>query len=80
MIEKLHHTLSKLVIEADLCHAEQKELAANMSIIDDAKIIAERGVYAGTEIKINSVLLKVQENRGKSVFRVERREMTINSR
>ena len=27
MIEKLHHTLSKLVIEADLCHAEQKELA-----------------------------------------------------
>lgn len=80
MLEKLHHTLSKLVIEADLCHAEQKELAANMSIIDDAKIIAERGVYAGTEIKINSVLLKVQENRGKSVFRVERREMTINSR
>ena len=51
-----------------------------MSVIDDAKIIAERGVYAGTEIKINSVLLKVQENRGKSVFRVEHREMTINTR
>ncbi len=80
MLEKLHHTLSKLIIEADLCHAEQKDLAANMSIIDDAKVIADRGVYTGTEIQINSVFWKAQENRGKSVFRVEHREMTINTR
>ena len=73
MLEKLHHTLSKLIIEADLCHAEQKDLAANMSIIDDAKVIADRGVYTGTEIQINSVFWKAQENRGKSVFRVEHR-------
>ncbi|MDD5755641.1 MAG: FapA family protein, partial [Methylococcales bacterium] len=80
LLEKLHHTLSKLIIEADLCRAEQKDLVANMSIIDDAKVVAERGVYTGTEIQINSVLWKAQENRGKSVFCVEHREMTINAR
>jgi uncharacterized protein (DUF342 family) len=79
MLEKLHHTLSKLIIEADLCHAEQKELVANMGVIDAAKVVAERGVYTGTEVQINSVLWKAQENRGKSVFRVEHREMTINN-
>lgn len=80
ILEKLHHTLSKLVIEADLCQAELKDLTSNMTAIDDAKVIAERGVYTGTEVQINSVLWKAQENRGKSVFRVEKREMTINSR
>lgn len=80
MLEKLHHTLSKLIIEADLCHAEQKDLAANMAVIGDAKVIAERGVYTGTEVQISSVLWKAQENRGKSVFRVEHREMSIETR
>lgn len=80
ILEKLHHTLSKLTIEADMYQAELKELVSNMTAIEDAKVIADRGVYTGTEIQINSVLWKAQENRGKSVFRVEKREMTINSR
>lgn len=80
VLEKLHHTLSKLVIDAEMYQAELKELAVNMTIIDDAKIIAERGVYMGTEIRINNALWKAQENRGKSVFRVENREITINVR
>lgn len=80
ILEKLHHTLSKLIIEAEMYQAELKELVTNMTSIEDSKVIAERGVYTGAEIQINSVLWKAQENRGKSVFRVEKREMTINSR
>jgi uncharacterized protein (DUF342 family) len=80
MLEKLHHTLSKLVIESEMYQAELKELVENMTSIDDAKVVADRGVYTGTEIQINSVLWKAQENRGKSIFRVEKREMTINTR
>lgn len=80
ILEKLHHTLSKLIIEAEMYQAELKELVSNMTAIEDAKVIAERGVYTGSEIQINNVLWKAQENRGKSVFRVEKREMTINSR
>jgi len=51
-----------------------------MTSIEDAKVIAERGVFVGTEVQINNVLWKAQENRARSVFRVEKREMTINTR
>ena len=80
ILEKLHHTLSKLVIESEMYQAELKDLMSNMTAMDDAKVVAERGVYAGTEVQINSVLWKAMENRGKSVFRVERREMVIDIR
>ncbi len=79
-LEKLHHTLSKLMIEADALRDELNELVANISIVDNSKIIATLGVYPGTEIQINNVLWKAQENRGRSVFRVVKREMNINSR
>jgi uncharacterized protein (DUF342 family) len=80
ILEKLHHTLSKLIIEFEHNEAELKELVANMTHIEDAKVVAERGVFVGTEVQINSILWKAQENRARSVFRVEKREMTINSR
>lgn len=80
LLEKLHHTLSKLIIDADSYHAELQELSENLTIIADAKVIAERGVYTGVEIRINNTFWKAQENRGKSVFRSEHREMTINQR
>ena len=80
LLEKLHHTLSKLVIDAESYQAELDELSKNVTIIDDAKVIAERGVYTGVEIRINNTFWKAQENRSKSVFRSEHREMTINQR
>jgi uncharacterized protein (DUF342 family) len=80
VLEKLHHTLSKLVIESEMYQAELKDLVSNMTALDDAKVVAERGVYAGTEVQISNVLWKAMENRGKSVFRVERREMVIDVR
>jgi uncharacterized protein (DUF342 family) len=78
-LEKLHHTLSKLIIEANALHDELDELATNTSNINHSKIIATLGVYPGTVIQINNVLWKAQENRGRSVFRVVKREMSINS-
>jgi uncharacterized protein (DUF342 family) len=80
LLEKLHHTLSKLVIDSERYEAELRELSSRTTIIDDAKVIAERGVYTGVEIRINNTFWKAQENRSKSVFRSEHREMTINLR
>ncbi len=77
MLEKLHHTLDKLVIESELHHAELNELTANIALIDNATVIAERGVYVGTEIYINNVMWRAQENRSKSIFSVEHHEMFI---
>ena len=80
MLIRLHHTLSKLVIEAKTYHAELKELMQNMTVIDDAKIIGERGVYVGTEIKINKAVWKADENRGKSIFTELKRKILVNTR
>jgi uncharacterized protein (DUF342 family) len=80
LLAKLHHTLSKLIIDADSFRAELEELSQKVTIIEDARVIADRGVYIGTEIRINNTFWKAQENRSKSVFRSEHREMTINLR
>jgi uncharacterized protein (DUF342 family) len=80
ILEKLHHTLCKLKAMAELYRGELKELTANSNVIEGARIIAERGVCTGTEIRINDKIWKAQENRSKSVFRIENREITINSR
>jgi uncharacterized protein (DUF342 family) len=80
ILEKLHHTLCKLQAMAELYRGELKELTANSNVIEGARIIAERGVCTGTEIRINDKIWKAQENRAKSIFRIENREITINSR
>jgi uncharacterized protein (DUF342 family) len=79
-LEKLNHTLSKLTIEADAYNEELRELSKHLTVIDNAKIVADRGVYVGTLIQINSVQWKALENRGKSVFTLLKREICINSR
>ncbi|MEI7840606.1 MAG: FapA family protein [Methylococcaceae bacterium] len=80
MLARLHHTLSKLVIDTEAYHAELNELVLNMTVIDGAKIIGERGVYTGTEIKINKAVWKADENRGKSVFTELKRKIIVNTR
>lgn len=79
-LEKLYRTSSKLIVEKEAYKAELKELMENMTIIDNAKIVVTQFVYSGSEIQINNVLWKAQENRGKSVFRVVKREMSITIR
>ncbi len=80
VLEKLHRTLSKLTLEKEGHESELKEMIANMSVIDTAKVVVTQYVYSGSEIQINNVLWKAQENRGKSVFRVAKREMNITLR
>ncbi len=77
---RLHHTLSKLIIDSEMYQAELQELLANVKDIDNAKIIAERNVYTGTELKINKAIWKADENRGKSVFTALRHKMSVTSR
>lgn len=79
-LEKLNRTLSKLLIESETLQAELDELAANLSVIDNAKVLATLGVYTGTEIQINNQQWKAQENRGKSAFRLSKREISISTR
>ena len=59
---------------------ELQELISNVTDIDNAKIIAERNVYTGAELKINKAIWKADENRGKSVFTALRRKMSVTTR
>lgn len=79
-LEKIHRTLSTLIIESEAYKEELEELVSNMGVIDNARVIASLGIYTGSEIQINNVLWKAEENRGKSVFRVVRREINIAAR
>lgn len=80
MIKRLHYTLEHLQFDVDAYQAEYKELLANMVSIENPKVIADRGVYVGAEIKINNIQWRAQENRGKSIFTLEKREIVINNR
>lgn len=80
MVKRLHYTLEHLQFDADAYQAEYKELLANMVSLENPKVIADRGVYVGTEIKINNIWWRAQENRGKSIFTLEKREIVINNR
>lgn len=80
MIKRLHYTLEHLQFDVDAYQAEYKELLANMASIENPKVIADRGVYVGAEIKINNIQWRAQENRGKSIFTLEKREIVINNR
>jgi uncharacterized protein (DUF342 family) len=80
ILQRLHHTLSKMIIDAEIYQTELKELKANMAIIEDAKIVCERSVYTGTEIKINNAAWTAEEQRGKSVFTSLMRKISVASR
>jgi uncharacterized protein (DUF342 family) len=80
MIENLNYTLEQLIKQVDMFHAELRELVSNLKPVDKSKVIAERGVFIGTVIKMNHALWQAQENRGKSVFTLVKREINVESR
>jgi uncharacterized protein (DUF342 family) len=80
MLERLHYTLEHLINNSEAYQAEYKELLSNMTTIESSRVIADRGVYVGTEIKIHNVWWHAQENRGKSVFTLVRDKIVINTR
>ncbi|MSR17409.1 MAG: DUF342 domain-containing protein, partial [Methylococcaceae bacterium] len=76
-VVRLNHTLSKLLIGTELYQTELQELLENIVGIDSAKIHAERYVYTGTELKINSAIWQADENKGKSTFSASRNNMSV---
>ncbi len=76
-LDRLHHTLSRLVLDSEKNQAELKDLLSNMAVITGARVISERGVYVGSEIKINKAMMHVQENIGKSVFKEQKRKVVV---
>jgi uncharacterized protein (DUF342 family) len=58
----LKHTKSRLALESDTYLEELNELKSHVEIINTARIITERGLYAGAELKINKSLLVIHED------------------
>ncbi|MEY2666433.1 MAG: hypothetical protein RLZZ384_604 [Pseudomonadota bacterium] len=65
---KLHRTMSKLTIDIKASKEELQELMDSFSVIDNARVVVDRGVFIGTEVQIGNTLWKAYENRGKSTF------------
>lgn len=78
MVEKSTYTLNKIVMAAQAYESELRELNSNIVIVDNARVVADKAVYTGTQIRINNSMWQAQENRGRSVFTVKRREIVIN--
>ena len=74
---RLHHTLGKLMMDEATSRAELSEILANVSVISNARVFCERGVYTGTEIKINKAIWKAEENRSKTLFTAEHHKMIV---
>jgi uncharacterized protein (DUF342 family) len=75
---KLQHTRSKLAIDNNIYLAELDELKSHIKIIAKAKVISERSIYSGTEIKINKSRWIAHENQNrKRTFREEERKIVI---
>ena len=68
MIAKLHRTLSKITIDIKQLKVDIDELTQNLAVSDNARVVIDRGVFVGTEIKIGNVRWNAEENRGKSLF------------
>ena len=65
---KLHRTMSKLTLDINASKEELQELMDSFSVIDNARVVVDRGVFIGTEVQIGNTLWKAYENRGKSTF------------
>ncbi len=77
LLARLHHTLSRLTIDAEEYERELKDLLSNLKVISGAKIISERGAYVGTEIKVNKASWKVSDNLGKSTFVEQKNKVVV---
>jgi len=69
---KLHRALSKLTIDIKATKLELQELMDSFSVIDNARVVVDRGVFIGTEVQIGNTFWKAEDNRGKSTFTLVR--------
>ncbi|MDO9046962.1 MAG: FapA family protein [Methylobacter sp.] len=79
LLDKARRTLDNLTIEIARHQADQENLLAEMSFAEYAKIVVERTIYNGVEIRIGDQIWKVQEERGKTVFRLIDKKISVES-
>ncbi|MGZ5607494.1 MAG: DUF342 domain-containing protein [Methylobacter sp.] len=70
LLDKARRTLDKLTVEIALYQADKESFLADMSFAEYAKIVVERSIYNGVEVRIGNQVWKAQEERGKTVFRL----------
>lgn len=70
LLDKARRTLDNLTTEIARHQADQESLLAEMSFAEYAKIVVERTIYNGVEIRIGNQIWKAQEERSKTVFRL----------
>ncbi|MGZ4994283.1 MAG: DUF342 domain-containing protein [Methylobacter sp.] len=70
LLDKARRTLDKLTIEITQYQTDKEDLLAEMSFAEYAKIIVEKSICNGVEIRIGNQVWKAQEERGKTVFRL----------
>lgn len=70
MLDKAHRTLANLTTQIAQCQADKENLLAEISFAEYAKIVVERNICNGVEIRIGNQVWKAHEERGKTVFRL----------
>jgi len=70
LLDKARRTLNKLTIEIAQYQADKENFLAEMSFAEYAKIVVEKSICNGVEIRIGNQVWKAQEERGKTVFRL----------
>lgn len=79
LLEKAQRTLDKLKEEVALIQAERETLLEEMSFAEYAKIVAEQSIYQGVEVRIGNQVWNCKLERGKTVFRLVDRRISVGS-
>ena len=79
LLDKARRTLDNLTAEIARHQADQENLLAEMSFAEYAKIVVERTICNDVEIRIGDQIWKAQEDRGKTIFRLIDKKISIGS-
>lgn len=79
LLDKAQRTLGKLTAELAQLKTDREGFMADMSFAEYAKIVAERGLFNGVEIRIGDKNWKAKEERGKTAFRLIDRKISFES-
>ena len=69
--------LNQMIFEADSYENELSDLRAIAVFDDDARVVAERNVYAGTTVQISRAVWQAKQNYGKTTFILERNQIVV---
>ncbi len=77
LLDKASRTQDKLTDEIARYQADRESLLAEMSFAEHAKIVVEQTLCNGVEIRIGDQTWKAQEERGKTVFRLIDKKISL---